>query len=218
MAASTWRKAANNHAIARRLVQGSEDVSGRHATDASDRGDVTVLLDGLRGGDEGTLGRLIELIYPELRKLAGRHFRNERPGHLLQPTALVSEAYLRLVGHRQHRWQNRSHFFAAASHVMRRILVDHARARTAQKRTAPLSMPEDRLQAAIEGDVDELIALDAALDELERLSSRQARIVQLRYFGGLSVLEAAEVLGVTPRTVDRDWAAARAWLRLRLQP
>jgi RNA polymerase sigma factor (TIGR02999 family) len=190
-------------------------LSGRHA---SGSGDVTALLDRLRAGEEGTLPRVIELIYPELRKLAQMHFRNERPGHVLQPTALVSEAYLRLAGHRQHDWQNRSHFFAAASNLMRRILVEQARARDALKRTAPPSTHEDRLRVAVESDVTDLIALDDALDELERLSSRQARIVHLRYFGGLSVPEAAEVLGVTPSTVDRDWAAARAWLRRRLQP
>jgi RNA polymerase sigma factor (TIGR02999 family) len=180
--------------------------------------EVTQVLRAAQAGDTEAAARLLPLVYAELRRLARARMANLPPNQTLQPTALVHEAYLRLVDQRDTDWQNRAHFFAVASEMMRRILVDHARARTAQKRTAPLSMPEDRLQAAIEGDVDELIALDAALDELERLSSRQARIVQLRYFGGLSVLEAAEVLGVTPRTVDRDWAAARAWLRLRLQP
>jgi RNA polymerase sigma factor (TIGR02999 family) len=193
-------------------------VSGRHAAGAEGAGEVTLVLNRLRAGDEGTLARLIELIHPELRKLAQRHFRHERPGHVLQPTALVNEAYLRLVGHRQHRWQNRAHFFAAASNLMRRILVEHARARKTLKRTDVPSMQDDAVHGASERDVEDLLALDAALEALEELSSRQAQIVQLRYFGGLSVPEAAEVLGVTPRTVDRDWAAARAWLRIRLQP
>jgi len=177
---------------------------------------VTVLLAQLRSGDERTLARLIELIYPELRRLARKHFRLERPGHLLQPTALVSEAYLRLVTHRRHEWQNRAHFFAAASHLMRRILVDHARAQVAQKRTQRTAVALPPESSSGESDVIDLIAIDSALDALEQHSVRQARIVELRYFGGLSVPEVAEALGVTPRTVDRDWSAARAWLRPRL--
>lgn len=181
-------------------------------------GEVTALLARLRSGEQETLSRLIELIYPELRRLAQKHFRQERPGHVLQPTALVAEAYLRLVAHREHRWENRAHFFGAASNLMRRILVDHARASSALKRRdlCAVGSPESTTGQHEAGVID-LIALDAALDELEERSARQARIVQLRYFGGLSVPEVAEVLGITPRTVDRDWAAARAWLRLRLQ-
>jgi RNA polymerase sigma factor (TIGR02999 family) len=178
---------------------------------------VTLLLARLRSGDQQSLARLIEVIYPELKRLAQRHFRLEHRGHLLQPTALVGEAYLRLIAHRCHNWQNRAHFFAAASHLMRRILVDHARARNARKRTEVPSVAPLQTGAADTAVVD-VIALNEALDALEQLSPRQARIVQLRYFCGLSVPEVAEVLGVTPRTVDRDWATARAWLRLRLQP
>lgn len=181
--------------------------------------EVTVLLARLRSGDQHSLSRLIELIYPELRSLAQKHFRQERSGHLLQPTALVAEAYLRLVTHRQHRWKNRAHFFGAASQLMRRILVDHARARGAQKRShSPAVTPLNDVGATDGASVVDVIALDGALDALERHSARQARIVQLRYFGGLSVPEVAEVLGMTPRTVDRDWSAAKAWLRAQLQP
>jgi len=180
--------------------------------------EVTLLLTRLRSGDQQSLTRLFDLIYPELRKLAQKHFRLERPGHLLQPTALVSEAYLRLVVHRQHEWQNRAHFFAAASHLMRRILVDYARARKARKRTEAFPMaPLEGATVVSDAPMVDVIALNDALDALERLSVRQARIVQLRYFGGLSVSEVAEVLSVTRRTVDRDWAMARAWLRLRLR-
>jgi RNA polymerase sigma factor (TIGR02999 family) len=180
-------------------------------------GEVTVLLAQLRSGDQQTLARLIELIYPELRNLARKHFRQEKPGHVLQPTALVAEAYLRLVAHRDHRWENRAHFFGAASQVMRRILVEHARARNALKRQDRCTIGSlDGISDRSESDVVDLIALDAALNQLEEQSRRQARIVQLRYFGGLSVPEVADVLQLTPRTVDRDWAAARAWLRRRL--
>jgi RNA polymerase sigma factor (TIGR02999 family) len=185
-------------------------VEGEHES-------VTLLLERLRAGDAQTLAPLIDVIYPELRKLARVHFRRERPGHVLQPTALVNEAWLRLARHRGHRWQNRHHFYAAASQVMRRILVEHARARKAEKRTAPPS-GADGASDTTAFNYDEVMAVDMALDSLERLSPRQARVVELRYFCGLSVPDTAAALDITPRTVDRDWATARAWLRLRLQP
>ena len=180
-----------------------------------DSGQITTLLREM-GTDRAMSQRLLALIYPNLRRLAQRQLKGERPGHVLQPTALVNEAYLRLVDHREHGWKNRMHFFAAAANVMRRILVDHARAQRARKREAP---PIALHEAATggEGSVTDVIALSEALDALARESPRHARVVELRYFGGLSVHEAAAVLQVTPRTVDRDWAAARAWLRVRLQ-
>jgi RNA polymerase sigma factor (TIGR02999 family) len=180
-------------------------------------GVVTTLLRDLAAGREGTLPRLLEAIYPDLRRLAEHHFRREREASILQPTALVHEAYLRLVAHEEHNWQNRAHFFGAAAHIMRRILVDYARAQKAQKRgDGSETIPIDDVDVAASDRGLDLIALDAALDALERLSPRQARIVQLRYFGGLTVREVAEALGVTTRTVDREWAIARAWLRVRL--
>jgi RNA polymerase sigma factor (TIGR02999 family) len=180
-------------------------------------GDVTRLLQRLKSGEPAALERVVELVYPELRKVAQNHFRREASGHLLQPTALVNEAYLRLSRHRRQEWQNRAHFFGAVSHVMRRILVDYARAQATQKRSSSETVARDQALGVLtdDGAVD-LVALDEALDALQRLSPRQARIVQLRYFGGLSVADVADTLGVTPRTVDRDWAVARAWLRRRL--
>jgi RNA polymerase sigma factor (TIGR02999 family) len=179
-------------------------------------GEVTVLLKRLQSGERAAFDRLVELVYPELRKVAQKHFRREGSGHLLQPTALVNEAYLRLFRHERHQWQNRAHFFGAVSHAMRRILVDHARAHAALKRSpSEGGIPQGSEVLTDDGVVD-LLALDEALDALEKLSPRPARIVQLRYFGGLSVPEVAETLGITSRTVDRDWAVARAWLRRRL--
>lgn len=182
-------------------------------------GEVTVLLRQVNAGERDAFGRLIALIYPQLRLLARSHFRHEAAGHLLQPTAVVNEAYVRLVAHDDHNWQNRAHFLGAASQLMRRILVDHARAQHARKRDGgQIPGPLDQDVASPDDGIVDVIALDEALDELERLSARQARVVQLRYFGGLTVPEIASTLGTTTRTVDRDWATARAWLRVRLQP
>jgi len=185
---------------------------------AGNSGEITTLLRQIKSGDRDTVGRLMQLIYPELRGVARRHMRRERPGHIMQPTALVHEAYLRMMRHDDHSWANRAHFFGAASILMRRILVEHARGQRARKRDAAqlTQAPDDSPQGGPH--ILDLIALDDALTALEALSPQQARIVELRYFGGLSVPEVAEALGVTPRTVDRHWAAARAWLRLRLQP
>jgi RNA polymerase sigma-70 factor (ECF subfamily) len=161
----------------------------------------------------------MELVYLELRRIATRQFRRERTSHILQPTALVNEAYLRLAGSDGQTWDNRAHFFAAAAETMRRVLVDHARGNRAQKRGAGrTAVTLDEASLSVNGPSINLLALDEALTELARLSPRQARLVELRYFGGLSVPETAHVLGINPRTVDRDWAAARAWLRRRLQP
>ena len=194
-------------------------VLGRKArrTAPVDEGQITTLLREFPNSDGVVRERLIELIYPNLRRLAQRQLKGERSGHVLQPTALVHEAYLRLVDHRAHDWKNRMHFFAAAANVMRRVLVDHARAQRARKREAPeIAFHEGA--TGREASVTDVIALSEALDALAREAPRHARVVELRYFGGLSVQEVAAVMAVTPRTVDRDWAAARAWLRVRLQP
>ena len=180
--------------------------------------EVTRLLREFRPGDDDAASRLMELIYPELKKLARAQLRHERAGHDLQTTALVHEAYMRLVGHRHHTWANRAHFYAAAANIMRRILIDHARARQAQKREGErTALPLDEALTLGQEPSVELLELDEALSELEKLSPRQTRVVEMRYFTGLSVPEVARALGVNPRTVDRDWATARSWLRLRLK-
>jgi RNA polymerase sigma factor (TIGR02999 family) len=164
------------------------------------------------GGDE----RLFSLVYGELRKIAAAHRRAEGPALSLQTTALVHEAYLRLHGQRAVTWKNRGHFFAIASHVMRRILVDHARRRKAAKRGgAIVASPLDSVVLAVAGRVD-LIELDLALAKLEQLDPQEAKIVELRVFAGLTVPQVAAALDVSRATVERDWTAARAWLRREL--
>ncbi len=182
------------------------------------RGEVTRLLREFKPGDSESASRLMELIYPELKRIARSRLQYEREGHDLQPTDLVHEAYMRLVSHKDHTWESRAHFFAASANIMRRILVDHARSRNAQKRQGErASIPLDEAMALTEEQSADLLDLDLALTELEQLSSRQARVVELRYFAGLSVPEVASALGLNPRSVDRDWATARAWLRARLR-
>jgi len=175
--------------------------------------EVTRLLVAWRDGQPGALDRLIPLVYDELRRQARRQLRRERVGHTLQPTALVHEAFLRLAGQSQAQWQNRRQFFAVASRVMRRVLVDQARARAASKRGDGLTRValDDAVATGASPDVD-VLALDQALDRLEQLDPRQARVVELRYFGGMSAAEAAEAVGLSLATVNRDWAMARAWL------
>ena len=180
--------------------------------------DVTRLLIQLTGGERAVLEELLTLIYGELRSLAANYLRRERPDHTLQPTALVHEAYLRLVDQTQVNWQNRAHFFGVAAQMMRRILVDHARAHNAGKRGQDfqkLSLDENIDQAFERG--AELVALDDALKLLAEVDEQKARIVELRYFGGLSVEETAEVLGVTPVTVKRHWRMTKAWLYGQMQ-
>jgi RNA polymerase sigma factor (TIGR02999 family) len=180
--------------------------------------DVTALLRQWGGGDAKALEQLMPLVYGELRRLAASYLREERPGHTLQPTALVHEAYIRLAGQREVAWQNRAHFFGIAAQMMRRILVDHARKRQAAKRDAAAWKVETGAGAEL-GDRDpELLSLDAALTELESLDPRQARIVEMRFFGGLTVEETAEVTGVSPATVKREWQTARAWLAREIRP
>ena len=164
-------------------------------------------------GDEGALTTLLPLVYDELRQLARRQLRGERDGHTLQPTALVHEAYARLVDQESVQWQGRTHFFAVAAQTMRRILVDHARKRHAAKRGGqPIQITLDAtLAVADRRDVD-VIALDDALNALAILDTTQAKLVELRYFSGLGIEETAKVLGISPATVKREWSTARAWL------
>lgn len=175
--------------------------------------DVTRLLHAWRAGEDGALDRLMPLVYDELRRVAHARMRAQNPGHSLQTTALVHEAYLRLVDAREHTWQNRTHFFALCAQAMRQILVDIARAKAAAKRGggAPRVPFEDWIAASPPPDVD-LLALDEALTQLAAEDSRQGQVVELRYFGGLSVEETAAVLHVSPQTVMRDWNLAKLWL------
>lgn len=179
--------------------------------------DITALLQAWTVGEEAARGPLVEAVYGELRRLAQRQLRNERVDHSLSPTALVHEAYLKVIDQRRVRWQNRAHFFAIAGHVMRRILVDHARARATAKRDGGIMLALDDVEIGTPPiDVD-VLALDAALDKLGRVDARQSRLVELRFFAGLTVEETAAALDVAPITVKRDWALARAWLYRELQ-
>jgi RNA polymerase sigma-70 factor, ECF subfamily len=174
---------------------------------------ITNLLLAWGNGDEAALGQLVPLVYNELRKVAARHLRRQRPNHTLQTTALVHEAYMRLVDSSKVRWQNRAHFFAVAAQLMRRVLVDLARERNNLKRGGgawQVSLDEG-LVIAPERSAD-LLALDEALTQLAALNQRQAQVVELRYFGGLNEEETAETLKVSTRTVQRDWHLARLWL------
>ena len=179
--------------------------------------EVTRLLLEWGGGNRAALDELMPLVYDELRRLAHRYMTGERTGHTLQTTALVNEAYLRLVDQQSVRWQNRAHFFGIAARLMRQILVDHARGRQAAKRGGGQMLLSvsvlDRIGAR--EDVN-LVELDEALRRLETVDEQKSRIVELRYFGGLTIEETAEALGVSPATVKRDWAMARAWLRREL--
>ena len=178
---------------------------------------MTGLLHAWRGGDAGARDQLLAIVHQELRRRAAARLRRERPGHVLQPTALVNEAYLRLVGQRQIEWQNRAHFLAVASETMRRILVDHARRRKMAKRSggwARVTLGEGAAQVDPR-DVD-LLDLDAALDELASLDVRRSRVAELRFFGGLSLEDVAHTEGRSRATVERDWLLARAWLYRRL--
>jgi RNA polymerase sigma-70 factor (ECF subfamily) len=180
---------------------------------------VHELVDRATRGDKPALEALMPMVYAELRRLAAHYLKGERPGQTLQPTALVHEAYLKLLKDRPERWQNRAHFCAIAAHAMRQILIERARARDALKRGGgqprvtfdeglPVTQPEQSV---------DVIALDSALDRLAALDASQARIVELRYFGGLSIEETAEAMGISPATVKRHWAVARAWLAKELE-
>ena len=174
---------------------------------------MTALLIGWRDGDSGALEKLLPLVHDELRRLAKRHMAAERPDHVLQATALVNEVYLRLVDIRRVRWQDRAHFVAVSARLMRRILVDAARARKNQKRGGALQRVtfDEALPVASDSPVD-LIAIDDALQSLAAQYDRKSQVVELRFFGGLSVEETAEVLKISPETVMRDWKFAKNWL------
>jgi RNA polymerase sigma factor (TIGR02999 family) len=173
---------------------------------------ITQLLNRWSKGDEQALHDLVPIVYEELRRLAHYYLRSERPDHTLQSTALVHEAYVRLMGGRRVELQNRDHFFAVASRLMRQILVDYARSRKAAKRDGGCRVSlSNAMDIPIANDED-LVALDRALDELARIDERQARIVELKFFGGLSTSSAASVLHISRATVDREWAVARLWL------
>jgi RNA polymerase sigma factor (TIGR02999 family) len=174
---------------------------------------VTALLVDWRGGDERALQKLVPLVLDELRRLARRHMAGERPGHVLQATALVNELYLRLVDVRRVRWQDRAHFFAVAARLMRRVLVDDARARRNQKRGGALQRVTFDPDLPVASDsLDSVIAIDEALRALAAEYERKAQVVELRFFGGLSVEETAEALGISSETVMRDWKFAKSWL------
>ena len=175
--------------------------------------EVTQLLGDWSGGDEGALEKLIPLVQPELHRLAHHYMSRERAGHTLQTTALLNEAYLQLTDKTQPTWQNRTHFMAVAAQLMRRIMVDHARARHALKRgSGAIRVTLDETALVTEERAEELLALDEAMEKLADFDRRRCEIVEMRYFGGLTVEEIAGVLKVHPNTVMRDWRAAKAWL------
>jgi RNA polymerase sigma-70 factor, ECF subfamily len=175
-------------------------------------GDVSKLLRAWRDGDQSALERLTPIVYRELHRLARRYMQRERPGHSLQTTALVNEAYVRLVDYKRMQWQNRAHFFAVSAQLMRRILVDHARRHNLKRGGGVQHVLLDEA-AIVGGDRGaDFVALDDALDRLTRFDLRKVQVVEMRFFGGLSVEETAEVLKTSPVTVMRDWSTARAWL------
>ena len=182
------------------------------AAQAPAHAEVSGLLRAWSDGDRAALDRLTPIVYDELRRLARRYMRGERPGHSLQTTALVNEAYMRLVDYKRMQWQNRAHFFAVSSQLMRRILVDHARRHNLKRGgDVPHISFEDTAEVGDDRAAD-LVALDDALDALARVDPRKVQVVEMRFFGGLSVEETAEVLKISPVTVMRDWSTAKAWL------
>ncbi len=186
-------------------------------TDDSRANDVTGLLLSWRQGDAGALDRLVPLVYDELRRVARRHLRREPPGHSLQATALVHEVYLRLVDVDRMTLKSRTHFFAVAARLMRQILVDHARRKRAGKRGGGVTMMSlDEVSPAAQTSNVDVLALDQALDALSSFDIQQCRVVELRFFAGLNIDEAAEALGISTATVEREWAMAKAWLYQRL--
>jgi RNA polymerase sigma-70 factor (ECF subfamily) len=176
------------------------------------RGDITALLEAWREGDQTALEKLTPIVYKELHRLAGRYMRGERPGHSLQTTALVNEAYMRLVDYKRMHWQNRAHFFAVSAQLIRRILVDHARRRNLKRGAGIRHVSLDDVAVAGGGRSADLVALDDAMKALAQVDPRKERVVEMRFFGGLSVEETADVLKVSTVTVMRDWSTAKAWL------
>jgi RNA polymerase sigma factor (TIGR02999 family) len=181
-------------------------------------GGVTQLLADLQNGQPHAAPQLIPLVYDELHRLARQQMRHERPDHTLQATALVHEAYLRLISPPERTWQNRTHFIRIAGQVMRRMLIDHARARRTAKREGGLRrVPLEEPLLLTEDQSDELLALNDALERLGQIDARQSRVVEMRFFGGLTVEETADALSISPKTVKRDWTVARAWLYREMQ-
>ena len=180
--------------------------------------EVTLLLAEFREGNQEAANRLMTLIYSELRRMAGSYMQRERPGHTLQATALVNEVYIRLVGGETAPWQNRAHFFGIAAHAMREVLLDYARRHIAGKRGSKdaYRVEIDVELRGVSPKIEDVIAIDEALKRLERIDPRQSRLVELRFFAGLDVEEAAEVMGVSPTTVKREWRSAKAWLHREL--
>lgn len=196
--------------------QQSDSTPSRTALDRTDS-NVTSLLAALSDGDPRAMDQLLPAIYDELKRLAASQLRRERGEHTLGATALVHEAFLKLVDQRDVDWRGRSHFFGIAAQAMRRILVDHARRRAAHKRSCEQQVTLDNAVAvAADNDSDEILAVHEALDRLAQLDARQAKLVELRYFAGFTLEESAELLGISPATAYRDWAVARAWLQREL--
>ncbi len=177
--------------------------------------EITVLLNRMSSGSDTAPGKLLELVYDDLRRLAGTYMQNERPDHTLQATALVHEAYMRLVDWKNVSWENRAQFFSVAAEVMRKVLIDHARARQMQKRSGHKLVLDEAISMPDHRQID-LIALDEALQSLEKLDPRQAKIVELRFFGGLTIEETAYILKVSASTVRREWTFAKAWFQREL--
>jgi RNA polymerase sigma factor (TIGR02999 family) len=180
-------------------------------------GEITAILQNAHLGKEEAFSQLIPLVYQELRKLAGFYLRNQRAGHTLQPTALVHDVYLRLAGQETPVWNNRDHFFASTARIMRNLLVDHARARSRKKREG--GMDQGSLEQGVllpSPDLEDVLALDSALDRLAEIDARAARVVELRYFVGLNTQEVADAMGVTTKTIQRDWNLAKTWLQAEL--
>jgi RNA polymerase sigma factor (TIGR02999 family) len=176
-------------------------------------GNVTLLLSAWADGDEGALRELMPLVYHELRRIAQHHMSGQPPGHTLQPTALIHEAFVKLIGGGEKNFRNRTHFFAVASMAMRQVLVNHANARLTRKRGGgAVNVSIEDGEAAVQREATNVLALDDALKTLHVMDPRKSRVVELRYFGGLSIEETSEALGISTVTVTRDWQAARAWL------
>lgn len=187
---------------------------------SSGRADITGMLKKLNTGDPDAVAEIVSLVYPELRRIARAYMRTERGEHTLQPTALINEAWIRLVDQTRVDWRDRTHFFGVAASMMRRVLVDHARQRLADKRGGgqkKLSIDWVELQAGGEK-LNEVLSVHEALQRLDGIDARLAKIVELRYFAGMDVDETAVALGISPRTVDREWSMARAWLSTQLAP
>jgi RNA polymerase sigma factor (TIGR02999 family) len=200
-----------------RLAPPHPPAVDRPASSDADAGEITQWLTAWRAGDPEAMDRLMPLLGDALRTMAARHLRREGIGHTLSPTALVHEAWLRLVDQERATFQDRMHFLAVTSRVMRRVLVDHARRARADKRTAPIAIPDNLSFASPDEWAVTMLALDVAMEQLAQVDERLARVVECRFFGGLTEEETGEVLGISVRTVHRDWLRARAWLALALR-